>query len=168
MSSKWLQTKSYSLSLPQVRCDINPLQPNIQISRSISGRLFLNFSREFEFPSWINKPLFGTRAIVLRFPSRAIFAILNKRHYLWICSAFLDTILIRRTIACFLFTEKNWEMCLRKIWNGCVPWKRAPHLSKSSDNHSQEAISIFPCANVSGNHLLAHWVNVAIFSNFCW
>ena len=48
---------------------------DIQISRSCSNRLCLNLPREFrycngwefELPSWINKPLFGSKAIVSRY-----------------------------------------------------------------------------------------------------
>ena len=76
LSSKWPWTKSNSLLLPRVRFDINALSLNIQISRSCSNRLCLNLPREFrycngsefEFPSWINKPLFGSKAIVSRYP----------------------------------------------------------------------------------------------------
>ena len=100
LSSKWPQTKSYSRSLPQVRFDINALSPNIQISRSCSDRQSLNPSRErgycynsqFKFPSWIDKPLFGAKPIVLRSPSIAILATLDKEHCFWIWSAFLDTL----------------------------------------------------------------------------
>ena len=76
LSSKWPWTKSNSLLLPRVRFDIHALSLNIQISRSCSNRLCLNLPREFrycngsefEFPSWINKPLFGSKAIVSRYP----------------------------------------------------------------------------------------------------
>ena len=99
LSSKWPQTKSYSHSLPQVRFDIKALSPNIQILRSCSDRQSLNSSGErrycnnsqFEFPSWIDKSLFGAKAVVLRSPSLAVLATLNKKHCLWIWSAFLDT-----------------------------------------------------------------------------
>ena len=66
LSSKWPWTRSNSLLLPRVRFDINALSLNIQISRSCSNWLCLNLphefrycnGRQFEFPSWINKPLF--------------------------------------------------------------------------------------------------------------
>ena len=76
LSSKWPWTKSNSLLLPKVRFDIQAISLHIQISRSCSNRLYLNLPREFrycngsefEFPSWINKPLFGSKAIVSRYP----------------------------------------------------------------------------------------------------
>ena len=76
LSSKRPWTKSNSLLLPRVRFDLNALSPNIQISCSCSNRLCLNLPREFrycngsefEYPSWINKPLFGSKAIVSRYP----------------------------------------------------------------------------------------------------
>ena len=76
LSSKRPWTKSNSLLLPRVRFDINALSPSIQISCSCSNRLCLNLPREFrycngsefEYPSWINKPLFGSKAIVSRYP----------------------------------------------------------------------------------------------------
>ena len=111
LSSKRPQTKSYSRSLPQVRFDINALSPNIQISRSCSDRQSLNPSRErgyynnsqFKVPSWIDKPLFGAKPIVLRSPSIAILATLDKEHCFWIWSAFLDTMLYSRREVNHLF-----------------------------------------------------------------
>ena len=92
----------------------------MQISNSCSHRLFLNFPREFrycnnsefEFPSWINKPLFGAKAIVSKSPFMAVFATLNKEHCLWIWSAFLDTSVVcerRRISGCRLYplTERS-------------------------------------------------------------
>ena len=78
-----------------VRFDRNALSPNIQISRSCSNWLCLNLPREFrycngsefEFPSWVNKSLFGSKATVSRYPFMAIFETLNKGHCLWIWSA---------------------------------------------------------------------------------
>ena len=122
LSGNWLQTKSYSHSLPQVRFDMNSLSPNIQISRSCSDRQSLNSTREwrycnnseFEFPSWIGKSLFGAKAIVLRSPSMAILATLSKRHCLWIWSTFLDTISLqlhwtwpKREIHSFILFQKS-------------------------------------------------------------
>ena len=77
---------SNSLLLPRVRFDINALSLNIQISRSCSNRLCLNLPREFrycngsefEFPSWINKPLFGSKAIVSRYPFMDIWDIKQR------------------------------------------------------------------------------------------
>ena len=84
LSSKWPRTKSYTHSLFQVRFDINALSPNNQISRSCCDRQSLNSSCErrycnnsqFEFPSWIDKSLFGAKAVVLRSPSLAVLATL--------------------------------------------------------------------------------------------
>ena len=68
-----------------------------------SDRLSSNSSREcrycnnseFEFPSWINTPLFDAQAIVSRSPSMVIFATLNKKHCLWNWSTFLDTYYVK-------------------------------------------------------------------------
>lgn len=115
LSSKWPWTKSNSLLLPRVRFDIHALSLNIQISRSCSNRLCLNLPREFrycngsefEFPSWINKPLFGSKAIVSRYPFMDIWDTkqralsLNLTSFSW----YDDQLLLRKRWP-FLFMEK--------------------------------------------------------------
>ena len=112
LSSKWPWTKSNSLLLPRVRFDINALSLNIQISRSCSNRLCLNLPREFrycngsefEFPSWINKPLFGSKAIVSRYPFMDIWDTKQRALSLNLISF------------SFLFLTKSWLNPIQ-AWN---------------------------------------------------
>ena len=84
LSSKW----------PQIKVTVTPPPGKIWKERAFakySNFELVQWSAIFEFPLWINKPLFGAKAIVSRSPFMAVFATLNKKHCLWIWSAFLDT-----------------------------------------------------------------------------